>query len=53
VRIVHDRGDEIEGLDQRQLVGQTKDPRIVGGVESDEDVRARMRTKTEPPGDLA
>ena len=51
-RVVHDGGDEIEGLDQRQIVGQTEDPGIVGGIESDEDVRARVRAQAEPPGDL-
>jgi hypothetical protein len=38
VRVVHDRRKEVHSLDQRQIVAQTIDPSIVGGVKAYQDV---------------
>jgi hypothetical protein len=41
VRVVDDRGEEIGGLHDRQLVGELDDPRVVGGVGRDQHARVR------------
>ena len=41
VGIVDDRGEEVDRLDQREIVGQRKDPRIVEGLAPDNEARIR------------
>ena len=42
-RVVDDRGEEVDGLDQRQVVAEPIDGRVVGGVEADQQVRVARR----------
>ena len=42
-RVVHDRWKEVDGLDERELVADPVDRRIVGGTEPDEEVARGLR----------
>ena len=42
-RVIDDRREEVDRLDEREIVAQPVDARVVGGVEADEDVRIRSR----------
>lgn len=37
VRIVDDRREEVDGLDERETVGQPEDPRVIEGLATDKD----------------
>ena len=46
VRIVDDRREEVDGLDEREIVGQHKDPRIVEGLAPDDEARIGLEGQT-------
>ena len=44
--IVDDRREEIDGLHEREIVGQHKDPRVVEGLTPDNEARIRLEGQT-------
>ena len=43
VWIVDDRREEVDRLDEREIVGQHEDPRVVEGLAADEQARIRLQ----------